>query len=413
MSQIPQVNKIDFAFHIICIAAVTFYAVENIVNFMKNDDLCEVSFKTYHNTNEDIYPSLTMCLTSPFEQERALQHSGTLNTSLYESYLAGGYSGNLDFVNVPYENVTFQQNDFLIGVNLWDKEFNSSNLGDKNIEVHSWGMGFPHNYVFKCFTFNIPYSKEKQLNQMKVEFRNLIYPNGGQRPTDGWTSGGMNLFFHSQKQFSRAWSTNKRYWPNKQYHTSSYRMRFYLKEMEVLRRRHKSHENCRDDDEMKYDDFAISHIVNVVQCIPPYWKDNTEIEFPICDKKEQLMKASSEIGKLLNGNTKINPPCTEITKINVEYEEPEAGTVPENTTQIDWIYRSNSYKEIRQMRAYTTNMLVGNVGGFFGLLLGYAFVQLPTLLHFIFDGLKSYFFKLNGNINQRNANVIKVYQNPA
>ena len=99
---------------------VTFYAVENILIFIKNDDLCEVSFKTFHKEKEDVYPSLTMCLSSPFEQKRAAQHSGTLNTSLYGSYLIGKYSNENDFLNVPYDNVTFQQNDFLIGSNLWD-----------------------------------------------------------------------------------------------------------------------------------------------------------------------------------------------------------------------------------------------------------------------------------------------------
>merc|ERR1712080_781389 len=130
MSTLPLVNKIDFAFHITCTAAVTIYAVENIANFIKNDDLCEVSFKTFHNKKEDRYPSLTMCLNSPFQQERAMQYSGTLNTSLYESYLIGRYSEYPDFVDVPYENVTFQQSDFLISANLWDKDFNSLNKGD-------------------------------------------------------------------------------------------------------------------------------------------------------------------------------------------------------------------------------------------------------------------------------------------
>ena len=64
-----------------------------------------------------------------------------------------------------------------------------------------------------------------------------------------------------------------------------------------------------------------------------------------------------------------------------------------NQTRIHVSYLSNTFKEIQQMKAYTIMMLFGNVGGFVGLLLGYALIQIPNLVHstlnsFIGDGLK-------------------------
>ena len=106
----------------------------------------------------------------------------------------------------------------------------------------------------------------------------------------------------------------------------------------------------------------------------------------------------------------MNTPCTEIAKLDVEYEESEDPTVPENTTRMNIYYRSNSYKEIRQMRAYTINMLVGNIGGFFGLLLGYAFVQLPGLLKSVISGINRCFYKSEGKIDKINGKVVHVQE---
>ena len=43
-------------------------------------------------------------------------------------------------------------------------------------------------------------------------------------------------------------------------------------------------------------------------------------------------------------------------------------------------YPSQEYKEIEQVRAYDVQSLVGNVGGYIGLFLGYALRELPTFL---------------------------------
>ena len=43
-------------------------------------------------------------------------------------------------------------------------------------------------------------------------------------------------------------------------------------------------------------------------------------------------------------------------------------------------YPSQEYKEIEQVRAYDVQSLVGNVGGYMGLFLGYAILHFPKLL---------------------------------
>ena len=122
-----------------------------------------------------------------------------------------------------------------------------------------------------------------------------------------------------------------------------------------------------------------------IKCRPPYWSDEliSNTSFPVCDTKEQLYDAVQHFFNFFYGNKENNSPCNEIMNMGIDYEEFEDKNVTDDTTRISLYYRSNTFKEIKQMRAYTGTMLLGNVGGFFGVLLGYAFVQIPGFINMI------------------------------
>ena len=395
-------NTVDWIFHFICLMVATIYAIENVHNFLRNADMVEVGFKTFHNKTNYLYPSMTVCLNSPFNQERFQKYS-SINSSLYESYLNGRryFSNPQDFSSVPYEKVSIQERDFMVDFKVNKKDLSPVNTLT-NVSTHSWGwfMG-----VMKCFTYDVPYEENSLVSSMVVEFKNTIFPNGERRPTDGWDSQGMHLFFHYPKQFSRSFASNKRFWPVRKPGTG-YRTRFYLKEMEVLKRRHKSYDECQDN--MNYDDWLVKHIVDEIKCRPPYWNvAQDEEEAPICQTKEELAKATKMFWDVFYGIKEVNIPCTEITNLDLEFEETEDYNSSENETKIAWYYRSNSYKEIRQMRAYTGMQLVGNVGGFFGLLLGYAIVQIPGLLLTIYISMKQNLSKLIKKTNKGRLTMVQ------
>ena len=46
------------------------------------------------------------------------------------------------------------------------------------------------------------------------------------------------------------------------------------------------------------------------------------------------------------------------------------------------------YLEVKQVRAYTFSNLVGNVGGYMGLFLGYAILNFSSLVFDAFDKIK-------------------------
>ena len=60
------------------------------------------------------------------------------------------------------------------------------------------------------------------------------------------------------------------------------------------------------------------------------------------------------------------------------------------------------------MRAYTGMMLLGNIGGFLGLLLGYALIQIPSDLVHMFFKFKQYYTEKRGDKKDQMVRIKKM-----
>ena len=138
-----------------------------------DEDVSIITYKHFHDSEDGIYPSFSVCFYNPFKVEELEKH-GT-NVSLYARYLQGLYwDPNMERIN--YEDVTLQIENYLCDVTrdshdltwidyqdmkiIHDKKFgnkcqksrDSSYFKVSNPYVH-YKSGFN-----KCFTFDIPYS---------------------------------------------------------------------------------------------------------------------------------------------------------------------------------------------------------------------------------------------------------------
>ena len=137
-------------FQCVCMIVVIGYGAISIRDFIQNDDVCEVSFKRFHSDKESIYPSFTICLNTTFVEERLQKISSTINSSSYESYLAGRRETNEHLKNIEYNDVVLKAEAFLLDATVKYKEENGSRFGEnlKKITTQSWGW---MKGVMKCF----------------------------------------------------------------------------------------------------------------------------------------------------------------------------------------------------------------------------------------------------------------------
>ena len=291
---------------------------------------------------------------------------------------------NDHLMSIDYDKVAIKVEDFIFRTSVNYKEKKRSFFGSplNRIATRSWGwpMG-----VMKCFSFDVPFKKGNLLSTITINFNNSIFPDG-KRPSDGWGPKGLMIFHHYPGQFGRSFATNRRFW-NDRTPSASYRMRFYLNGMEILKTRQKRSEKCQDY--ISYDKWMVKNITEELQCYPPYWIVNEQ--YPVCNTQEKLYRAQQMFWNYFYGLEESNTPCTEIQKVDMSYEETEDFSLDSNVTRIQLYYLAGKYKEIRQMKAYTAMMLFGNIGGFMGLLLGYALVQIPGLMQSIMHNIKAYY----------------------
>ena len=63
-----------------------------------------------------------------------------------------------------------------------------------------------------------------------------------------------------------------------------------------------------------------------------------------------------------------------------------------------WVnYAKPTFRVTKQVRAYDVDSLIGNVGGYIGMFLGYALLNLPEFLRIIFTCSKNHVMK-NTNV---------------
>ena len=72
-----------------------------------------------------------------------------------------------------------------------------------------------------------------------------------------------------------------------------------------------------------------------------------------------------------------------ITNLNILLFKYDIFTVPFNESYfvLRTEYKQASFLETRQVKAYDMNSLVGNVGGYIGMFLGYALLNVPNILN--------------------------------
>ena len=65
----------DFAqiYHILCVLTTVGILVWCLYMYDLDEDTSQVDFKRYHETEDDLYPSLTLCLKDPFDDSKLKQ----------------------------------------------------------------------------------------------------------------------------------------------------------------------------------------------------------------------------------------------------------------------------------------------------------------------------------------------------
>ena len=372
-----------------------------IWEFAKNEDTTLISFEAFDSKEQqNQYPILTLC----FLDEDSMLHSMLgknndegVNVTTYADFLKGKHWDD-KMMQIEYDSVTMDIRDYIIGTCVTTME-SSECIGVINIEPFTF---LSTAGTYKCFSFL--YQVETSLDESMIALNNSMFPSG-KRPRFGR----FLILWHYPYQIIRAISLPMfhRWQYRGNAMDSYYVMDFYLSNVEIFKRRANGAKTCSVSE--RYDFETTEKIIKSVGCQPPYWKSNQS--YSKCSSSKQLLDMKHHYdGKLFKSNIHQGYilPCVEINKMEVEYTETggkERKTkfninIYENFekdagTNLGWFiinthfWKSTIFKEIRQIRVYSFQNLIGNAGGYLGLFVGITISQIPTFLFNVYGKLKS------------------------
>ena len=377
--------ELDFKviFKIVCASLAFSTTIWCCLEFGKNEDMCEVSYKRFLQDDQSIYPELTVII--PYQlNENAFQSLGAdMNVSTFNQILLG-QEWDDEILKISLEDVKLKSDNYLISsctISSYLDECRPIKINEKMFLAGSISLAFqlPRDKLTSYATFRL----------RKSIFRNGAFPENReltiifQYPNRIYRSQGS--LFDIGEHFSNGFDIEDEKHKN-------HVVDFQIRDMEVLQRRKKRGNECLED--YDYDKKKQEEMMSEVGCRPLFWNHSTIDR--ICQNQAEfthLIKRNTEIWSRLNQTAENDiPPCREIQKLQVDHtvktakkafaerykiKDIEFQDIGNDTWfEITLRIQTDTFKEIKQKRAYTPQSLVGNIGGYLGLFIGFTLLDL-------------------------------------
>ena len=386
--QVKDWRSLHNFFKFSCILTTLALVIWCCYEFNKNEDVCEVLFKTFHEDQESIYPEITFGVINKFNETALKAYNEGFNKQNYIDFLQGGAQWDEKMLDIDFKKVSMKIKDYEIetcflatAVAYRDGICNNSLISIERLDTLEWAM----------FTLHLP--SNMPMFSATIKLKSSIFYGGIRPATDQFVTmfGYPN---HIHRSISSAFYT----WPLRtNASTKHYKMKFFLKSLEVLRRRQKMGRQCYDME--NYDVRIMQTIQEDVGCTPTWWLTNRSEQ--MCKTRESYQKINAESADQIYRLTKDKnylDPCLDIEKIQIDYVEEnipsvegKSGEDDEGWFILEFVVLTNKFKEIKQVRKYSVQSLVGNLGGYIGLCLGYALMNLPSIILEIWKNIKDSF----------------------
>ena len=376
--------------------------------FYLNKDSSVVEFHNFNGNENSIYPTLSLCFNGGGMFNQRLISKDHLpveikNTSIkkekyYEQFLLGNL-WTKEFLNISYSNVTLDMRRILKNLKI----FSADETGDFDIS-HYWqgGNHFPFyeslkSPTDKCYSMdidskNVPALKTHHVSKIRLAIFNFL-KGVFSEDNFGWLN--LDIYLTYPNQLLRSYPIFKiKRLDNRKYSST---VKVMLHATEVILRRNKYNDICEEnwaDD----DNQIIRKLVKKVGCHHEFWKADTND--PVCRSQKEF-KGIKLPRLMTTGNSFLDnypKPCREIQNIistaeKTRLSESEANDwkFPAPFISFEFHFKTGTFKVIQSVRAFDGESLIGNLGGYLGLFLGFSIWQAPEVIFKVMKKAKDIF----------------------
>ena len=385
------IKEINFTLLLLGIISTVACVVWCMYEYYLDQDFSLVDHKSYGESDDYIPPAISICFSDPFIERNIQKYDLNITSLDYKDFLIGKV-WNEKMLGFEFENVTKNLDDYIVGYGVnggYGGTTTAETFSDINSLKHPYKkpylslVNFNFGVLVKCYTLEIP----PNVQGMFIKIRSDIF-SSGVRPS----LVGFSVMIHYPNQILTAFDSLRNDWPNRQHKpATSYFMIFKLKSVEVMKRRNSRINKCNE--KWKTDDSDVfKQFVSGIQCKTPYHIWDTH--YPYCNTKEKMGTANLDWSK--RRQSIFKPPCQHVEKVLYEYQEYDekdmntAGiqfgtnssgasdlesflmlnSTNQTTFSINLALQGDKFKVIIHKKAYDLQTLIGNCGGYIGLILG-------------------------------------------
>ena len=362
----------NYGFKCLCILVTVVIFGTWLQRYILDEDTSVIETTSYFDTEDDILPMMSICFKQTFANVDFQKMGFNFTGMEYEKYLRGD-DFNPVMEQVDYEIVSTNISEFLIsymvrywnGTLVWDTIENLSWKPPYHIATLHGG-----DYIVKCFGLELIH---QNVNFVAMLMRREIFPSNI-RPRNR----GFNVFFHYPNQLLQSYGTIMNQWKTEDIASTSYWMEFNVRRMEAFQHRYKPKKKNCVPQWRNYDQIMMEEHVKYVGCKTPYHPKS--LDFPICRTMADMLKANTSLVERL-------PPCREIGSIEPELFDAVSkssikmqGKVWKHFFAIRFGFYSKRFKKTITKEEVDFQSLIGYVGGYVGLIMGFAIAQIPEVI---------------------------------
>ena len=394
-------------FQLICFLLASYMTYLQFSRYIANGDVSTITFRTFNNEEQDIYPSYSMCFKGSngeiFKQEGIKSIWNDLEydkgAKMYQDALRGGSNFSTEVIQKDFDDVTI---DFFkeIFVSLETDTKDGETQKHENIPLY---ISYQDSRYI-CVTRDVPFEKDLLITRDRVMLRPeaitnqslslLIFLHQTGSLTTSLLSDHEPLIEFRYQDFLELFAMYEEFYQSKSFYTTDVR----INQVEVLRKRADGVVPCHDDEEYNEDLEWILKVATEIGCVPIFWrgaylKNNSQM----IEELASLTECSTEVQYSQTDNytsrynimKKLNPvlkPCTQtsiFSSLDIYYVSNEN----EHEFLLKISHISEEYKETLNVKGFDEETLLSTVGGYIGIFLGYSLLQLPSIMIDVFSWL--------------------------
>ena len=107
-----------YLFYVLCVMGTMGFCIDCILKYLRDEDAPQTEYqKFHHNSEDDLYPSISFCIINPFVETKLKEYGENINISSYSFFLQGLHWDDR-MQDISYDNVTVSVEDSLLGITI-------------------------------------------------------------------------------------------------------------------------------------------------------------------------------------------------------------------------------------------------------------------------------------------------------